>query len=133
MGAVGTKSVPLGPPEDLRGPQKGHFGSKRPKCDNYNFWVPTASHWPLWVGLMVTTHFDLVSGPFWAPWDPKRAHFGPKIPFLWHPISLHDNTWCCTVSALANYCVVHLVIFYYFLKVSTMTMTGSISTTGLLR
>ena len=35
--------------------------------------VPTAPHWPAWVGLMGTTHFDLVLGPFWAPGGPKRA------------------------------------------------------------
>ena len=28
--------------------------------------VPTARDWPAWVGFMVNTHFDLVSGPFWA-------------------------------------------------------------------
>ena len=43
--------------------------------------VPTAPDWPAWVGLMVTTHFALVSGPFWAPGGPKRAHFGPNVPF----------------------------------------------------
>ena len=26
----------------------------------------TPADWPAWVGFMVTTHFDLVSGPFWA-------------------------------------------------------------------
>ena len=42
--------------------------------------VPTAPDWPVWVGRMVTTHFHLVSGPFWAPRGPKRAPFGPKCP-----------------------------------------------------
>ena len=28
--------------------------------------VPTAPDWPAWVEFMVTTHFELVSGPFWA-------------------------------------------------------------------
>ena len=46
--------------------------------------VPTAPDWPAWVGLMLTTHFDLVSGPFWAPGGPKRARFCPKCPF-WGP------------------------------------------------
>ena len=31
---------------------------------------------------MVTTHFGLVSGIFWAPSGPIRAHFGPKCPLL---------------------------------------------------
>ena len=30
---------------------------------------------------MVTTHFDLVSGPFWAYGGSKRARFGPERPF----------------------------------------------------
>ena len=46
--------------------------------------VPTAPDWPAWVGFMVTTHFDLVSGPFWAPGGPKRARFCPERPF-WGP------------------------------------------------
>ena len=29
--------------------------------------VPTTPDWPAWVGFMVTTHFDLVSGPFQSP------------------------------------------------------------------
>ena len=31
-----------------------------------------------WVGHMVTTNFDLVSGPFWAHRGRKRVRFGPK-------------------------------------------------------
>ena len=48
--------------------------------------VPTAPHWPAWVGLMVTTYFDLVLGPFWVPRVPKRAHFGPNVPNFHGPI-----------------------------------------------
>ena len=29
--------------------------------------VPTTPDWPAWVGFMVTTHFDLISGPFHSP------------------------------------------------------------------
>ena len=43
--------------------------------------VPTAANWSDWAGIMVTRHFDLVSGLFWAPRAPKRAFFGPKRPF----------------------------------------------------
>ena len=43
--------------------------------------VPTAPNWFVRIGLMVTTHFDLVSGPFWGPGGPKRAHFGPERSF----------------------------------------------------
>ena len=63
------------------GPNRARFG---PKCP---FWVPrrssegpgrpdlvpTAPDWSAWVGLMPTTHFDLVLGPFWVPGGPKRA------------------------------------------------------------
>ena len=38
----------------------------------------TAMGWSNWVGLMVTTHFDLVSSPFWAHRGRKRVRFGPK-------------------------------------------------------
>ena len=40
--------------------------------------VPTAPHWPVWVGLMVTTHFDL-SGPLGVLKGPvldRNAPFG---------------------------------------------------------
>ena len=47
--------------------------------DKYEVWVPTAPDWPVWVRLMLTTHFDLVLGPFWVPGGPKRAHFGPNV------------------------------------------------------
>ena len=60
------------------GPRRSLEGPEGPDL------VPTAPHWPVWVGLMVTTHFDLVSGPFWASGGPKRARFGPKCPF-WDP------------------------------------------------
>ena len=43
--------------------------------------VPTLPDWLICVGLMVITHFDLLSGPFWTPGGPKRARFGPNAPF----------------------------------------------------
>ena len=69
----------LGPLTDLYGtpgaPKRARFGPEWP------FWrprrssdgpggpdlVPTAPNWFVWVGIMVTTHFDLVSGPFHSP------------------------------------------------------------------
>ena len=42
--------------------------------------VPTAPDWPVWVEIMVTTHFDVIAGLFWAPGGPKRSPFGPKCP-----------------------------------------------------
>ena len=46
--------------------------------------VPTTPDWPVWANLMLTTHFDLVSGLLWACGSPERARFGPKCPF-WGP------------------------------------------------
>ena len=46
--------------------------------------VPTVANWSGWAGIMVNTHFGLVSGLFWVPRDPKRARFGPRCPF-WGP------------------------------------------------
>ena len=43
---------------------------------------PIAANWSDWVGIMVTTQFSLLLGLFVAPRGPKRAHFGPKCPFL---------------------------------------------------
>ena len=44
--------------------------------------VPTARDWPAWVGSMVTTHFDLVSGPFHSP-----------IFIGWHSVSTSANMY----------------------------------------
>jgi len=78
----GTPGAPkrarFGPEWPFWGPRRSSEGPQGPDL------VPTASHRPVWVGLMVTTHFHLVSGPFWAPGGPKRARFGPKCPF-WGP------------------------------------------------
>ena len=62
----------------FRGPQRSSEGPGGPDL------VPMAHDWPVWVGVMLTTHFDLVSSPFWAPRGPKRDRFGPKCPF-WGP------------------------------------------------
>ena len=58
------------------GPQRDSEGPRGPDL------VPTAADWSDWVRIMVTTHFGLVSGLFWAPSGPKRAHLGPKCPLL---------------------------------------------------
>ena len=55
--------------------------------------VPTAPHWPAWVGLMVTTHFDLVLGPFWVPPGAQKGLILAQIsmaPYLsWYCMVLH--------------------------------------------
>merc|ERR1719201_2241836 len=93
----------LGPLTDLYGtpgaPKRARFGPEWP------FWgprrssdgpggpdlVPTAPNWSAWAGLMLTTHFDLVSGPFWVPRGPKRARFGPKCPLA---LNFHGPILC---------------------------------------
>ena len=70
-----AKRVHLGPERPLLGPQRSSEGSGGADL------VPTAPHWPAWVEFMATTHFDLVSGPFWSPGGPKRARFGTQRPF----------------------------------------------------
>ena len=70
-------------------PKRARFGPERP------FWEPwrslgspgkpdldlTAMGWSNWIGLMVTTHFDLVSVVFVGAKGPKRPFFGPTFPF----------------------------------------------------
>ena len=66
----------FGPKRAFWGPQRSLEGLRVPDL------VPTAANWSNRIGHMVTTHFGLVLGFFWAPRDPKRARFGPKCPFL---------------------------------------------------
>ena len=84
-GPNGPKTLPMGTLHDIIschvmfwGPRRSSEGPGGPDL------VPTAHDWPVWVGVMLTTHFDLVSSPFWAPRGPKRDRFGPKCPF-WGP------------------------------------------------
>ena len=40
--------------------------------------VPTVAGWSNWVGLMVTTHFDLIMGLFLQPRAPKGPFLAKK-------------------------------------------------------
>ena len=75
----------MGPFRYPQGAQKGPFGPKQTlellSAPEEADLVPTSADWSDWVEIMVTTHFGLVSGLFWAPRDSKRARFGPKCPF----------------------------------------------------
>ena len=60
--------------------------------------VPTTPDWPAWVGFMVTTHFDLVSGPFHSPnfiglhsvsTSANMYHFNPRAGKLPRSASSH--------------------------------------------
>ena len=58
---------PIWNPPARLGTESPSFGPWRPSEGPW--WtdlVPTAPDWPAWVDFMVKTHFDLVSGPFWA-------------------------------------------------------------------
>ena len=70
-----AKRVRLGPERPLLGPWRSSEGPGEADL------IPTTPDWPAWVGFMVTTHFDLVSGPFWTTGGSKRACFGPNAPF----------------------------------------------------
>lgn len=92
----------LGAPEVLGGPQGAKFC---PKCHRL-------------VRLMITTCFGLVTGLFWTPKGPKRACFGPKIPF-WgpqkSPMLFHCIAWYCIVGSdknRKNICI--LRVFFCF-------------------
>ena len=41
--------------------------------------VSTAPDWPAWIGLMLTTHFDLVSSPFWVVRFPNPLALGSGL------------------------------------------------------
>ena len=69
------KNLIYDPDRPFWGPWRSSVGSRGP------YLVPTLPNWLVCVGLMVITHFDLVSGPFWTPGGPKRARFGPNAPF----------------------------------------------------
>merc|ERR1712055_880970 len=57
---TGKKGIRLGPERPLLGPWRPSEGPGEADL------IPTTPDWPAWVGFMVNTHFDLVSGPFWA-------------------------------------------------------------------
>ena len=82
---LGPKRTLLGAPDVLGEPRGADL-------------VPTTPDWPAWVGFMVTTHFDLVSGPFHSPILSGCIVYQPLL------------TCTIFIRAPANYRVVHLVI-----------------------
>ena len=85
-GAVGTKLGPSGPSEDLRGPQKGHFGQKRALLgppgaqkgpDTRSKCVVSMSPTQAGQSGAVETKF----GPSGPPESPKRGISGQNGPF----------------------------------------------------
>ena len=97
----------LEPPSSRKRSKTGKKGPFRPEMPLLGLWegpegpdfVPTAPNWPALDGLMLTTHFDLVSAPsgppgtlkgpvsarnapFGALGGPRGARFGPDCPRL---------------------------------------------------
>ena len=97
-GSSSTLIAHMEPPSLRKQAKRVRLGSERPLLGPRRSWegpegadlVPTAPDRPGWVEFMVTTHFDLVSGPFWGPGGPKRAHFGPERPF-WGPLKSSEG------------------------------------------
>ena len=88
---LGPKRTLLGAPDVLGEPRGADL-------------VPTTPDWPAWVGFMVTTHFDLVSGPFHSPILSGCIVYQPLL------------TCTIFIRAPANYRVVHLVILNFIKK-----------------
>ena len=73
-----------------RGPKRARFGPKMHFWGPWRSWegprgpdlVPTAANWSDRVGVMVTSHFGLVSSLFLSARGPKRSHFGSKCFFF---------------------------------------------------
>ena len=82
-GAVGTKLGPSGPSEDLRGPQKGHFGQKKGP-----FRTPRGAEVDRYQVKVCGEHESIQGGPIGGSRDeiwplgalpePQKGHFGPK-------------------------------------------------------
>ena len=68
------KRTHVGPKRPIWRSQRSSEGPRGPHLD------PIATDWSDWAGIMVTTHFGLVWGLFWATRDPKRAFLASKRP-----------------------------------------------------
>ena len=85
LAPVGLKRARFGPEKPFWGAPRSSEGPNGPNL------VPTVLKWSDGIKIMVTTHFDLISGPFWARGGPKRARFGPEKPLLRPPWSLEGS------------------------------------------
>ena len=106
-GSFSTVLAHMEPPSSRKQAKRAHLGPKRTHLGAPDVLgeprgadlVPTTPDWPAWVGFMVTTHFDLVSGPFHSPILSGCIVYQPLL------------TCTIFIRAPANYRVVHLVIF----------------------
>ena len=75
--------------------------------------VPTAPEGPAEVKHMVTTHFDLISGPLSVPRDPKRDIWAKSLNFygpIFLGILFGPNIGFLGVQYVAAECLAHLVL-----------------------
>ena len=108
-GSFSTVLAHMEPPSSRKQAKRAHLGPKRTHLGAPDVLgeprgadlVPTTPDWPAWVGFMVTTHFDLVSGPFHSPILSGYIVYQPLL------------TCTIFIRAPANYRVVHLVILSY--------------------
>ena len=92
--------------------------------------VPTTPDWHAWVGFMVTTHFDLVSGPFHSPifiglhsvsTSANMYHLHTRAGELPRSASSHFDICICQLSlhggqkiqARTDFCSSKLVLYVY--------------------
>ena len=80
--------------------------------------VPTTPDWPAWVGFMVTTHFDLVSGPFHSP-----------IFIGLHSVSTSDNMYHLHMRAgeLPRSASSHFYYYYYQIEFWSIVKVALVS------
>ena len=76
--------------------------------------VPTALKWSDGVKLMVTTHFDLISGPLRVPRGPKGVILAQSlnfhVPIFWE-ILFVSNIGLWGVQSVAAECLAHSALF----------------------
>jgi hypothetical protein len=79
---MGDILSPFGAPEGLGGPEGPDL-------------VPTAANWSEWAGIIVTRHFDLVSGLFWPPGIPKGSPRGALNTPEWANMTYNHVLYMC--------------------------------------
>ena len=90
LAAVGTKSGPRGPSQDLQGPQKGHFGPKRALLGPLGAQGRPNTRAKCMVTMTPTQSDQLAAvwtksgprGPFKTLADPQKGLLGPKRALL---------------------------------------------------
>ena len=104
----GLVSAPKGTKRPFWGPRRSSEGPGGPDL------VPTALKWSDGVKLMVTTHFDLISGPLRVPRGPKGVILAQSlnfhVPIFWG-ILFVSNIGLWGVQSVAAECLAHSALF----------------------